>query len=138
MGDGAGNPQDRVKFLQRSLMRSGGAAPGAGVDPLDPTAVAARQREARRMRDGMNSSFGTSTRGTDLPQGAGLSPGSTGGGSNPAGDPDPIISDMTGRNTGPTVDERAEAERRRQEANDARDRNGPSQRPGTGPRVYRF
>lgn len=129
MGDGA-DPNDKKQYVQRFL-RNGGATSGAvGADPLSPEVVAAKQRAARQMRDGMNSSFGTSTRGTDMPQGVGLDgPG--------AEQEAPIISDMDSRNLPQSVDENAAAAARRQAEQDARDRNGPSQPRGGGPRVYR-
>jgi hypothetical protein len=81
------------QFVQRSL--NNGSRPGsASFDPLDPASIAARQRAARQMREGLNSAYGTSTRGTEIPQGAGSSaPGGGGGGGAAAQEEQPIISD---------------------------------------------
>jgi hypothetical protein len=73
LGDGASDAENlKRQFVQRSLMTATAGASAQAFDPLDPESVAARQRAARQMREGLNSSYGTSTRGTDLPQGGGL------------------------------------------------------------------
>lgn len=91
MGDG-GSVQDIVKrqFVQRSLATANPAA--SSFDPLSPDSISAQQRAASRMREGLNSNFGTSTRGIDSAPGSGLQ-----------GPPDPIIppgavTDQTGTN----------------------------------------
>lgn len=97
------------------------------VDPLGMAALAARQRAAQRMRDGMDSSFGTSTRGLEGAPGSGVK-----GPPNP-GDDLPIITTMTGREAElaglKTVDQlRAEAR-----AVQPGDTSGPTQPLDSGP-----
>lgn len=70
----------------RGESQNAGVAPPAVADPLDASSVAARRRAARRMSDGMRSTFQTSTRGTEAKAGTGLAP---------RGEDEPIITSMT-------------------------------------------
>jgi hypothetical protein len=130
LGDSAG-PQDLIKraFVQRSLATQQAAPAAASFDPLDPSSISARQRQARQMREGLNDSFGTSTRGTDLPQGGGLK--------GPDGDPiiaGPTVTSQPGTNA---VDDAYAQQQRQQDAANAADIAGPKQKYGT-PKTYRF
>jgi hypothetical protein len=74
MGDGGSNSVDGAKMIARRLSLANSTQPPAAADLLDPEAVQARQRAAQKMREGLNSSFGTrdgkgdiSLRGTEAP-----------------------------------------------------------------------
>lgn len=134
MGDGA-SPIDAIRrqFVNRSFA-NGASLPS--FDPLDPESVSARQRSARAMREGLNSAFGTSTRGTDLPQGGGLK--------GPQDDPlisGPPVTTQQGTNA---VDDAATVDRNVDTNAVDRgyqpDSNSNTQRPRRNdqPRVYRF
>lgn len=66
MGDSA-DPQDKQKFVQRSLLVQAAQPKDTTSDPISPEAILAMQRNALKMKDGLNGAFGISPRGTDMP-----------------------------------------------------------------------
>jgi hypothetical protein len=98
--DSGGGGSIWAGFVNRALAQRKAAASveappeQADSDIMDAPAVAARQRAARRMAEGLNSTFGTSLRGTEGAPGFGLK------GPPKAGDDEPIITTMHGRRVG--------------------------------------
>lgn len=129
---GQGIPAGR--FVQRSLLTSLGTTVNSGgptSDPLDPTVIAARQRAQQRSTSGLNSDFGTSTRGTDAPQNTGLRPA-----------PDPNTAPIIGSSPSPapgvmSVDQRDAAAAAAERARDSLDSATSIIDPRTGRRIQR-
>lgn len=109
MGDSG--PTQMEKAQQMVMLRNAqrAALSSNQNDPLSPDAIARQQRAAQRMRDGLNSNYGTSARGLEMPPAPSAGAGS--GGPKPAGggdvigaggDTPPGYSDQSGSGLGDT------------------------------------